>query len=192
MRASNILIGLLCCAVWLGACHSEDEIMPQRSKEDIWYWGYFKGEINGHAISLENEEYTGPIHSLRSAYYFSSEWEVFPDSINRMGTLIHYNDSSELRITLYDLSPSERYVTVPESRYWYENSINVTVFNNSSPRRKQALYIPSEENPFRIKIVDVSWVSIMEPIIEVELDGILYSDENQENRMIIKGVYGTR
>lgn len=166
--------------------------MPPRSKEDIWYWGYFKGEINGHKISLENEEYTGPIHSLRSAYYFSSEWEVLPDSINIMGTLIHYNDSSELRIRLHDLTPGERYVTVPVSRYWNENSINVTVFNNSSPKRKQALYIPSEENPFRIKIVDVSWVSIMEPIIEVELDGILYNSENQEDRMIIKAVYGTR
>lgn len=192
MKALNIWIGLLCCVVCLGACHSEDEIMPQRSKEDIWYWGYFKGEINGHKISLENEEYTGPIHSLRHAYYFSSEWEVFPDSINIMGTLIHYNDSSELRITLYDLSPSERYVTVPESRYWYENSINVTVFNNSSSKRKQALYIPSEENPFRIKIVDVSWVSIMEPIIEVELDGVLYNKENQKDIIVIKGMYGTR
>lgn len=134
----------------------------------------------------------GPIHSLRSAYYFSSEWEVFPDSINRMGTLIHYNDSSELRITLHDLSPSERYVTVPVSRYWNENSINVTVFNNSSPKISLAKYIPSEENPFRIKIVDVSWVSIMEPIIEVELDGVLYNKENQEDVMVIKGRYGTR
>lgn len=185
------LISLLYCFCLL-SCSKENELPEERTKENTWYWGYFKGEINGQDVSLENKDYNGPIHSGRSGYYFSGEWDVLPDSMNIIGTLIHYNDSSELRITLYDLTPGERYLTLSDNAYWYQSSINATVFDNTSQRMIKGKYIPSEENPFRVEITDVLWLSRAEPVIEVKLDGVLYNKKNQNDAIVIKGIYGTR
>lgn len=189
VRLITVFISLLYCFS-LFSCSSDDDLTKERTKENTWYWGYFKGEINGQEVLLENEDYNGPIRSGRSAYYFSKEWDVLPDSINIFSTLIHYNDSSELRITLYDLTPGERYITLSENAYWYQSCINATVFDSSS--QIIAKYVPKEENPFRVEIVDVVWLSPIEPIVEVKLDGVLYNKEDKNDPVVIKGIYGTR
>ncbi|MEG0109038.1 MAG: DUF5025 domain-containing protein [Lachnospiraceae bacterium] len=187
------LISLLCCMALLISCSNEEEIpLPKPSKENTWYWGYFTGEVNGNKISLENEDYNGPIKTGRRGAFDVTQWPVMPDSINSMGTLVNYNDSSELRVTLYDLTPSERYLTLFIDEHYEDDWINVTVYTNSSKKEKKALYIPSKENPFRVEITDVIWASRREPIIEVKLDGVLYNRENPKDAMVIKGVYGTR
>lgn len=146
----RLIAGFLCLlyCFCLFSCSSDIELPEERTKENTWYWGYFKGEINGQNVSLENEDYNGPIHSIWSGYYLG-EWDVLPDSMNIIGTLIHYNDSSELRITLYDLTPGERYLTLSDNAYWYQSCIRATVFDSTPQRTVKAKYIPSEENPFR-------------------------------------------
>lgn len=192
VRLINVFIISSLCCFGLLSCNNDDDLPKKGTKEDTWYWGYFKGEVNGRSVSLENEDYNGPIHSGRSSYYFSGEWDVLPDSINIMGTLIHYNDSSELRIALYDLTPGERYLTLSENAYWHQSCINATVFSSSSQKTVKAKYTPSEKNPFRVKITDVLWLSLTEPVIEVELDGVLYNREDENDAIVIKGIYGTR
>lgn len=193
LKVFATLIGLLCCITLLQSCQNEDETpLPKGSKEDTWYWGYFKGEINGNKTSLENESYNGPVKSGRSSYYFSEDWDVMPDSINIISTRINYNDHSELNITLYDLIRSERHLTLPVNTYWYESCINATVFSDSSKKEIKGYYVPSKENPFRVEITDVLWLTANDPIIEVELDGVLYNKENQDDVIVIKGTYGTR
>lgn len=54
------------------------------------------------------------------------------------------------------------------------------------------VYETSKEHPFRVKILDVMWASKSEPIIEVELDGVLFNREDPNDALIIKGVYGAR
>lgn len=186
-------ISLLCCIALFISCSREEETpLLKGSKEDTWYWGYFKGEINGDKILLENENNEGPIRSGKSAYYFFGDWEVMPDSINLISTLIHYNDSSEITISLHDLTLGERYLNLSANVYWHESCIKATVFKSTTSKEIKARYVPSKENPFRVEITDVLWLSQREPIMEVKLDGVLYNKENQEDRMIIKGIYGTR
>ena len=192
MKALIVSISLLCCMAFLQSCSSEDQALPTGSKEDTLYWGYFKGDINGHDVSLENEDNKGPVRSGRSGYYFSGEWDVLPDSVNIMGTLINYNDSSELRVTLYKLVPGERYLTLSANMYWYESSIKVTVYSDPLKKTIKANYVPSEENPFRVQITDVLWLSSFEPVIEVKLNGVLYNKEDQDDTISISGAYGTR
>lgn len=192
MKLFAVLIGLLCCVGLLQSCDKENEVRPEKSKEDIWYWGYFKGEVSGAKISLENQDHNGPIRSISSSYHFAEEGKVMSDSVNIMGTLIRYNDNSELRITLYDLLPGERYLTLSGSMYWYESCIKATVFTDSSQKTVKADYVPSEENPFRVEITDVLWLSSTRLIIEVKLDGVLYNKENPDDVIVIKGAYGTR
>lgn len=192
MKVLVVLIGLLCCVGLLHSCDKANEVRPEKSKEDVWYWGFFKGEVDGTKISLENQDYNGPIHSIPSSYHFSEEGKVISDSANIMGTLICYDDNSELRITLYDLIPGERYLTLSGSMYWYESCIKATVFTDSFRKTVKADYVPSEENPFRVEITDVLWLSSTQPIIEVKLDGVLYNKENPDDVVVIKGTYGTR
>lgn len=185
------LISLLCCMALLISCSSEEEIpLPKPSKEDIWYWGYFKGEVNGNKISLENENNEGPVHSGRVGVYFGDE--KVPDSINIMGTGILYNNHSNLYVHLYNLTPGKRYLNSFFNNNWDESYIKATVYKDASLKEIKAQYIPSKENPLRVEITDVIWASRREPIIEVELDGVLYNRENPKDTMVIKGIYGSR
>lgn len=187
----TVLGYLLICVALLSSCSNDEEKHPELERTDVG-WGYFKGDINGTKVSLENNWNNRSILSGRSAYYLFGEWKVMPDSINIMGTLVHYNESSELRITLYDLTPGERYLVLPEREYWYENCINVTIFSDSEKKKTKAFYIPNTENPFRVEILDVQWLSFNDPVIEVKLDGVLYNTENKKDAIVINGTYGTR
>lgn len=172
------------------SCDNNDVPQLPESKEDTWFWGYFKGTIDEEEISFENEQFNRKVNSIPSAYYFFGDWEVLPDSINIMNTLICYNDSSELGITLYDLTPGERYLTLSGATYWYESYIKATIY--VGPTRLKTDYIPNEENPFRVEITDVIWLSLAEPLIEVKLDGVLYNKDNPDDTLVINGAYGTR
>lgn len=189
MKVNVLLIATFLGMLILSSCNEDEAPVP---KDDSWYWGYFEGEINGDIISLKNKDYNGPVKTGRRGIFNISEWNVIPDSVNIMGTLINYNDSSELRITLYDLTPSERYLTLSINEHFDENWISATVFSSSSKNEIESYYVPSKENPFRVEIADVLWVSQREPIIEVKLDGVLYNKENHKDAIVIKGVYGTR
>lgn len=180
-------LGLL---MFVSCDKSNEPELPPKSKEDIWYWGYFKGTINGDSVSVENQQYDRKVNSVRSSFYFTGDWEVVPDSVNIMRTLICYNDNSELRITLHDLTPGERYLSLSVAMEWYDSWIKVEVY--SGPTKERTVYIPNEENPFRVEIADVLWLSVAEPIIEVKLDGVLYNRDNPNDTMVVKGTYETR
>ena len=184
-----IILGFLS----LTSCNKDEgHLHKDESKEDTWYWGFFSAEINGEKISLENNKAERVIKSNRSSYYFSGDWEVVPDSVNIMGTLINYNDSSELRITLYDLSLTERYITKSENLQWNESCINIVVNSDCAIRTQTKYYVPRQENSFRVEIINVLWISSAKPIIEVKLDGVLYNKEDADDVIVIQGIYGTR
>ncbi len=176
----------------LTSCNSEEEATLLKPSKEDWYWGYFKGEINGNKISLENEYYKRPIRTGRIGIFKTIEWAVIPDSINIMGTLINYNDSSQLRVTLYDLTPSKRYLDLFIDESYEDSWVNVTLYTDASKEKEKAIYIPNKENPVRVEITDVIWASKREPVIEVKLDGVLYNKDNPKDTMVIKAAYGAR
>jgi len=181
------------CFVLLTSCsHDESPLSKEESKENTWYWGFFNGEINGNEISLKNNNTERVINSNRSSYYFSGDWEVLPDSVNIMGTLINYNDSSELRVTLYDLTLGERYITKSENLQWNESCINIVLNKDSAIKTREKYYVPSQENPFKVEIINVLWISPTKPIIEVKLDGVLYNQDDANDVIVIQGIYGSR
>lgn len=54
MKLNIYLIGAFFGMFILASCDNDDDETPV-PKDDSWYWGYFKGEINGKEISLEKK-----------------------------------------------------------------------------------------------------------------------------------------
>lgn len=192
--ACMMLITILNCMFLLTSCSKEEGELPlEPTKENTWYWGYFNGFINGTKISLKNERPVNkPINSSRLGV---QEFEGSAGFVyNSLSTFIAYDPCSILNISLYDLIPSERYVTLSFEENLKDNSVCAIVYANPSKKlnEKKAVYVISKEHPFRVEILDVMWASNSEPIIEVELDGVLYNRENPNDVLIIKGVYGAR
>lgn len=188
MKINAFLIGAFFGMFILSSCNDDETPVV---RDDSLFWGYFKAEINEDKISLENNYDNMVVRSAREGIFFVKEGETVPDSINAMGTLIHYNDSSEIRIMLCDLRPSERYISsfyADGVRDW----IKICTYSDASKKAAKATYVPSKENPLRVEITSVVWVTKREPIIEVKLDGVLYNRENNEDTIVIKGAYGTR
>ena len=195
MNRNSLILSLftiLCCVSLMSCSQDVSPLSEEESKENTWYWGFFSGEINGNEISLKNNSTERVINSNRSSYYFSRDWEVLPDSVNIMGTLINYNDSSELRVTLYDLTLGERYITKSDNLQWHESYINIVVNRDSVIKTREKYYVPSQEKPFKVEIINVLWISPAKPIIEVNLDGVLYNKEDANDAIAIQGTYGSR
>ena len=53
MRLNNYIIGAFFEMIILSSCGNDDDETPT-PKDDSWYWGYFKGTINGKEIAVEN------------------------------------------------------------------------------------------------------------------------------------------
>ena len=190
-----LLITVLSFMTILTSCSKDEEgeLPLEPSKENTWYWGYFNGIINGTRISLKNETPVNkPINSSRVGVreFEGSACPVY----NSLSTYIDYDPCSILEISLYDLIPSERYVTLSFTENLKDNSVCAIVYANPSRNlnEKKAVYVINKQHPFRVEILDVMWASNSEPIIEVELDGVLYNRENPNDVLIIKGVYGAR
>ena len=67
MKLNIYLIGAFFGMFILASCDNDDDETPV-PKDDSWYWGYFKGEINGKEISLENEAHTDwSVHSVKTS-----------------------------------------------------------------------------------------------------------------------------
>ena len=98
MKLNIYLIGAFFGMLILASCGNDDDETPV-PKDDSWYWGYFKGEINGKEISLENEAHTDwSVHSVKTS---ASPPNNDTDSIRGMMTSIKYGEDELLSITIY-------------------------------------------------------------------------------------------
>ena len=93
MKLNIYLIGAFFGMLILASCGNDDDETPV-PKDDSWYWGYFKGEINGKEISLENEAHTDwSVHSVKTS---ASPPNNDTDSIRGMMTSIKYGEDELL------------------------------------------------------------------------------------------------
>lgn len=187
-----ILLSLMCCVLTFPSCSEEQEVTPEKSKEDNLDWGYFKGTVNEEAVELKNATYpdndNNPIYSRREGIFFKDHEGL--DSINVMNTFIRINDNSVLSVRIYKLNCGIRYIMPYDYDKWYDSRMSLAKRENK--HGGPSYYTPGEHNPFRIEITDVIWLSYDKPIIEVKLNGALYKKDNLQDSIIINAVYGTR
>jgi len=145
--------------------------------------------INGQAYELKNEDFRGPVQSVRSGIFSDAENGVIPNSINIITTSIFYDDTHSIDITLYDLTEGVRFLILPAPFTWYSSSIRI---EKSTPKG-YLYYHPLEAEPFEVEIQQLKWISPREPVIlQASLSGILYNPENPTDRITIHATYGTR
>lgn len=164
MKLNIYLIGAFFGMLILASCGNDDDETPV-PKDDSWYWGYFKGEINGKEISLENEAHTDwSVHSVKTS---ASPPNNDTDSIRGMMTSIKYGEDELLSITIYHLHKGIRYITKSTKTDWIYDGIQITRDTHSDKYEdKYIYYIPQKEKPFQVEITKSAYADQWHPIIE--------------------------
>lgn len=178
----------------LTSCNEDEQIENSiPSKENTWYWGYFKGEIDGVNVTLENKDLqTRPIRSVTRELREVNQFAFYV--YDYVGAMINYNDRSVLNVSLSISTIGERYLDSFYKDKWSENSIYVVIYASPSKKlnEQKAIYVPIKEHPFRANIIDLTWLSENEQAIEVELDGVLQNIDDPNDTLRICGTYGIR
>lgn len=188
MKTTTFLIGAFLGMSILSSCSNDDEIPVP--KDNSWYWGYFKGTLNGKQIIVENEPHNWFVQTVKTS---ASPPDNDTDSVRGMMTGIRFNENESMGITLYHLQKGVRYVTKSTRTDWIYDGIQMSRNTHSDIYEERYIrYIPKQENPFRVEITSSTYENQWEPIIEATLDGVLYCIDNPNDSIIIKGSYGTR
>lgn len=190
MRLNIYLIGAFFEMFILSSCGNDDDETPT-PKDDSWYWGYFKGTINGKEIAVENVGHGDwPVHTVKTS---ASPPDNNTDSIKGMMTSVKYSSDELLSITIYHLNKGIRYITKSTKTDWIYDGIQITRDTHSDKYEDRYIYyIPQKEQPFQVKITKLTYADQWHPIVEGNLDGILYRLDNPKDSIIINGSYGTR
>lgn len=177
----------------LSSCSNDDD-ETSTPKDDSWYSGYFKGTINGKEIALENAEHgEWPIRSIGHSIRYLPKEENEPDSVKGLTTGIWYSENEGISVNLFHLYKGIRYVTNSTRVDFIYDGIQITRDTHSEEHKDRYIdYIPKKENPFRIKITNVIYIDSTHPVLEAELDGVLYRSDNPTDSITINGSYRTR
>lgn len=173
----------------LSSCGKEEETsIPQ---DNSWYEGYFEGTISGKEISVKNVGHgEWPVRSVGKSFRDSNEE---PDSIKGLTTEIKYSENEVLSINLYHLKEGTRDIINSTRVDWIYDGIQIQRdMHSPNYDTRYILYIPKKEKPFRVKVTNATYVDNTHPIVEAELDGVLYRPDNPKDSIIVKGSYGTR
>lgn len=187
MKAYAYFIGFYLVMSLLSSCSNVDDVSVP--KDDSWRWGYFKGEINGEKISLENDEYPRPIGSMGTGVGSFQD----SDSIKGLQTGINYSEEEYLSVNLYPLNKGVRYITKWAQGDWNQDGIHIKIQGpNNGEYDNNIYYAPDPDKPFKAEIIYSAYEDHWHPVIEVKLDGVLYRSDNPKDSIIVKGTYGTR
>lgn len=187
-------IAMFCLMFSLTSCNEDEQIENSiPSKENTWYWGYFKGVIDGINVTLENKDLqTRPIRSVTRELREANKLAFYV--YDYVGAMINYNDRSVLNVSLSISTIGERYLDSFYKDKWNENSIYVVIYASPSkkPNEQKAIYVPIKDHPFRANIINLTSLSEGELAIEVELDGLLQNINDPNDTLCICGTYGIR
>lgn len=198
MRLNIYLIGAFFGMFILSSCGNDDDETPA-PKDDSWYWGYFKGTINGKEIAVENVGHGDwPVRTSKHILNYLPSEEDEPNSIKMktvigMSTGIKYSEDESMGINIFDLYMGVRYITLSTRSDFIYDGIQISRDTQSDEyENRYILYIPKKENPFRAEVINLTYADDTHPILEVKLDGVLYRLDNPKDSIIINGSYGTR
>ena len=163
----------------------------------------FKGTINGEEISLENLwDDDLPVRTVSKhiiSYYPSEENKL--DSLRKIKTVIGistgitYSENKAIRINLFNLYKGIRFVTNSTKVDFIYDGIQITQDTHSDEYENRYIrYIPKKETPFKVEITNITYAddTNTNPIIEADLNGVLYRSDNPKDSIVVKGSYGTR
>lgn len=201
MKATTFLIGAFLGMSILSSCSNDDETPVP--KDDLpSYWGYFKGTINGKEVSVKNESNGNwAIQSSKHIINYNPPEENEPDATKNqktaigLSTGIKYSENEEIGINLFNLYEGMRYITNSTNVDFIYDGIQISRdTNNDNTENRYIHYIPKKENSFKAEITRLTYAdnTNTNPIIEANLDGVLYRSDNPKDSIIIKGSYGTR
>ena len=166
MKLNIYLIGAFFGMFILASCDNDDDETPV-PKDDSW-----------------------SVHSVKTS---ASPPDNDADSIRGMMTSIKYGEDELLSITIYHLHKGIRYITKSTKTDWIYDGIQITRDTHSDKYEDRYIYyIPKKEKPFQVEITKSAYADQWHPIIEGNLDGVLYRSDNPKDSIIINGSYGTR
>lgn len=190
MKVYAYFIGTFLAMFFLSSCSNDEDVSVP--KGDSSYWGYFKGEINGEKVTLENakDELLRPVSSMGTNV---RDFDEPADSIRGMITGINLSEKTTITVNLFHLNKGVRYVTKWAKGDWNQDGIHIKMQDpNSKEYNNNIYYIPKTAKPFRVEIINTTYEDRWHPIIEVKLDGVLHCLDNSNDSIIVKGTYGTR
>lgn len=164
----------------------DSNVLPKESK----LWGYFEGHIDNKYVSVANEKQTlgrKPVFSIRQAIDESAT--IKSDSINHIFTQVVLSEKIAFTIVLFKFTPKIRNASVTPLINCNEGYIRVLLKDETNDILK---YVPVEDHPFKIEIINIEWESPLDPIIEVKISGRLFNVDNLSDSIVVDGVYGTR
>ena len=201
----KLIFGVLAVALAsLSACTEHAGEAPcVDPKENMW-WGYFDGTLDGTRdedhmkASFKNNSEEQRTGSNTSQTIAPGE-EYNSNLIINTGIVLFGDFESAncyFRLSLSGLYPGSKDVT---KRYWdykqgeSDRYSTISLFRKYSAGSQPVEYVPSAEEPFKIDILDVDWISGSGfPAIEAKLDGTLYNKDNPQESITIHAVYGSR
>lgn len=194
------LISVICLLfdmMWLSSCSKDDGEPHVDPKEKAW-WGYFEGTFEGTqeadnmSVSFENERFNTRIGS-NIAYYSPNGARDDMYNFGIKDTGIEYIDGSGIGLSISGLVPGMKYVTKSFRTEKDEDLFYSTIMltRRYSADYDPVYYVPKEDDPFIIEILDVKWFSLYRPVVEARLEGTLYrKDAPEQDRITIKAVFG--
>ncbi len=189
MKINIYLVSTFLGLFFLLSCSSKDDIpVPD---DELSYWGYFKGEINGEEVKLENakDESLRPISSMGTNI---RDFGEASDSIRGMITKINLLGNTSINITLFPLNKGVRHITRWAKGDWNQDGIHIQKSGiNLEEDDENIYYTPKTGKPFKVEIINSTYADRWHPTIEVKLDGVLYRADNSKDSIIVKGTYGT-
>lgn len=193
MKATVFLIGAFLGIIILSSCSNDDD-ETSAPKDNSWYWGYFNGTINGKEIAVENVGHgEWPVRSIGHSIRNLPKEENEPDSVKGLTTGIWYHENEGITVNLYHLYKGTRYIINSAMVDFNYDGIQITRKTQDNENNYICInYIPKPEKPFCVEITNATYIDGMHPVLEAELDGVLYRSDNSKDSIVVKGSFGTR
>uniref|UniRef100_S0DE14 Uncharacterized protein n=1 Tax=termite gut metagenome TaxID=433724 RepID=S0DE14_9ZZZZ len=197
-RFSIPAICLLSVMILLPTCSKDDNTPEADPKEHAWR-GYFEGTFEGTrkddnmSVSFENERFD----ERTGSSLFCPTFGDWPNrySVVIMNTGIECGEGINLGLSISGLVPGIKHITKSYRRLEQEeyNYSTVVLTRRYSPGSDPVEYVPGEDDPFELEILDVKWMSDSSfPAIEAKLRGVLHRKDNPQETITVNAVYGSR
>lgn len=191
MKINIYVISMYLGLFLLLSCSNDDNIPTPEDDPNSYFWGYFQGKIDKEEFNLKNAKDNCSVCSMGTNV---REFNDPGDSIRGMITKIKLGEKTSLNVTLFHLEKGVRYLTQSAKGDWSQNGIFIQKGDGiTEGDNDKVYYLPKMEKPFKAEIINSTYkIDRWHPVIEVELDGILYCIDNSNDSIIVKGNYGAR
>lgn len=179
-----ILLAIFCASLFIACDDNEEGTAPLPYRKEQGLWGYFEGTVAEEDFKVENLKNKDQLVTSVINSFATSDTAIFIVS-----TRIQYKEKADIRVLLWGLDEQLRVRYISEYIDWgwdvKADCIRLT-------QEDGIVYVPRKEHPLRAEILDLEWDNLGMPIVEVQLDGFLYNENNSLDSIKVNARYGTR